>query len=61
MNNEGQNICAIFSETAPLQRFGVICTSRQHVCPYLVFVATEASLVVRKINDILKTARNTSQ
>ena len=41
--------------------YGVICISRQHVRPYLMFVATEASLLVRKDNDILNTTRNTSQ
>ena len=59
--NEGQKICGVFFENAPLQRYGVICVSRQRVRPYLVFVATEASLLVRKANDILNTTRNTSQ
>ena len=57
-SNEGQYICAVFSL---LQRCGVICISWQCLHPYLVFVATEASLLVRKANDILNTTRNISQ
>ena len=61
MGDLGQNICAAFSENAPLQRYGVICVSQQHVRPYLMFMATKASLQVRKANNILNTARNISQ
>ena len=51
--NEGKTVCEFFSENAPLQRFGIICVSRQCVRPCLLFLMTEASLVVEKGNDIL--------
>ena len=51
--NEGEKICAVFSENPLLQRYGIICVSSQHVCPCLLFVTTEASLLVEKANDIL--------
>ena len=35
--------------------------SWQPVRPYLMFVTTEASLLVKKANEILRTASNTSQ
>ena len=41
-----------YSESAPLLRSGIICVSWQHVSPYPVFVVTEASLLVRKANNI---------
>ena len=58
---EGQKIRAVFSKTASFERYGVICVSRQRACPYLVFVTTQASLLVKKANEILSTTRNTSQ
>ena len=54
-DNENQFNFMAYSEGAPLLRYGVICISRQCRRPYLVFVATEASLLVRKANDILIT------
>ena len=59
--NKGQKSCWEFSENAPLQRYGVICVSRQRVHPCLLFVGIEASLLVVKANKILSTTRNTSQ
>ena len=53
---EGQKIRA-----ASFERYGVICVSRQRTRPYLVFVTTQASLLVKKANEILSTTRNTSQ
>ena len=44
-----------FFKNASFTRYGVICVSRQHVRPYLVFVTTEASLLVKKANEILRT------
>ena len=58
---EGQKIRAVFSKTASFERYGVICVSRQRARPYLVFVTTQASLLVKKANEILSTTRNTSQ
>ena len=58
---EGQKIRAVFSKTASFERYGVICLSRQRARPYLVFVTTQASLLVKKANEILSTTRNTSQ
>ena len=58
---EGQKIRAVFSKTASLERYGIICVSRQCARPYLVFVTTQASLLVKKANEILSTTRNTSQ
>ena len=55
---EGQKIRAVFSS---FERYGVICVSRQRARPYLVFVTTQASLLVEKANEILSTTRNTSQ
>ena len=49
---EGQN-CGVFFENVPFLLYGVICLSRQRVRPYLVFVATVASLLVRKANNII--------
>ena len=60
-DNENQFNCMAYSESAPLQRYGVICVSQQCVRSYLVFVATEPSLLARMANDILSTTRNTSQ
>ena len=57
----GQKIRAVFSKTASFERYGVICVSRQRARPYLVFVTTQASLLVKKANEILSTTRNTSQ
>ena len=54
---EGQKIRAVFSKTALFERYGVICVSRQHVRPYLVFVTIQASLLVKKANEILNTTR----
>ena len=58
---EGQKIRAVFSKTASFERYDVICVSRQRVRPYLLLVTTQASLLVKKVNEILSTARNTSQ
>ena len=58
---EGQKIRAVFSKTASFERYGVICVPRQRARPYLVFVTTQASLLVKKANEILSTTRNTSQ
>ena len=59
--NEGQKLRAVFSKTASFERYGIICVSRQRVRPYLLLVTTQASLLVKKVNEILSTARNTSQ
>ena len=61
MGTEGQKIRAVFSKTASFERYGVICVSRQRARPYLVFVTTQASLLVKKANETLSTTRNTSQ
>ena len=53
--NEGQKICRIFSENAPLQRYGVICVSRQRVRLCLLFMTTRASLLGEKAYDISST------
>ena len=55
---EGQKIRAVFSKTASFERYGV---SRPRVRPYLVFVTTQASLLVKKAYEILSTTRNMSQ
>ena len=34
--------------------YGIICISQQRVRPYLVFVTTQASLLVKKANDVLE-------
>ena len=57
---EGQKIRAVFSKTASFERYGVICVSRQRARPYLVFVTTQASSLVKKANEILSTTRNTN-
>ena len=46
---EGQKIRAVFSKTASFERYGVICVSRQRARPYLVFVTTQASLLVKRL------------
>ena len=58
--SEGQKIRAVFSKTASFERYGVICVSRQRARPCLVFVTTQASLLVKKANEILSTTRNTN-
>ena len=55
MGNEGQKVCGNFSENVLILRYGIICLSQQCVCPYLVCMATVASLLVRKANEILST------
>ena len=40
---------------------GVVQDVQIPVRPYLVFVTTQASLLVKKANEILSTTRNTSQ
>ena len=52
-SNEGQKVCAVFSETVMLQRYGIVCISQQCVCPCLLFVTTKASLLDEKANNIL--------
>ena len=47
----------VFANKASFKRYGVICVSRQHVRPYLVFVTIQASLLVKKANEILNTTR----
>ena len=59
--NEGQKLLAVFSKTASFEIYGVICVSRQRVRPYLLFVTPQASLLVKKANEILSTTRNTGQ
>ena len=51
----------IFAKKASFKRYGVICVSQQGVRPHLVFVTIQASLLVKKANEILSTTRNTSQ
>ena len=46
-----------FAKKASFKRYGITCISRQRVHPYLVFVTTQASLLVKTANEIL---RNTS-
>ena len=46
-----------FSKKVSFKRYGV-WVSQQRVWPYLVFVTTEASLLVKKANEILSTTRN---
>ena len=58
--NEGQKIKRDFSENVPFLTYGVICASRQRVRPYFVFVTTEASLLVKKADEVLSTTRDTS-
>ena len=43
---------------ASFKRYGVICISRQSVRPYLVFVNIQASLLVKKANEMLSTTTN---
>ena len=45
----------IFAKKASFKRYGVICISRQRVRSYLVFVNIQASLLVKKANEILGT------
>ena len=59
--NEGQKFCGDFSENYLLLRCGVICVSQQCVWPYFMFMATVASLLVRKANEILKIDLFTNQ
>ena len=47
----------VFANNASFKRYGVICISRQRVRPYLVFVTSQASLLVKKANEILSTTR----
>ena len=42
----------IFAKKASFKRYGVICISRQRVRSYLVFVNIQASLLVKKANEI---------
>ena len=58
---EGQKIRAVFSKTASFERYGVICVSQQRARPYLVFVTTQASLLVKKANEILSTMERRSR
>ena len=51
----------VWFNPAPMPSFGVICVSQQRIRPYLVFVASEPSILVRKANDLLRTTRKTSQ
>ena len=50
-------LLCVFANKASFKRYGVICVSRQHVRPYFVFVTIQASLLVKKANDILNTTR----
>ena len=47
----------VFAKKASFKRYGVVCISRQRVRPYLMFVTIQASLLVKKANEILSTAR----
>ena len=51
-------ILCVFAKKASFKRYGVICISRQRMRPYLVFVIIQASLLVKKANEILSTTRN---
>ena len=47
----------VFAKKALFKRYCIICVSRQRVRHYIVFVTTQASLLVKKANEILNTAR----
>ena len=49
--------CGYFSKNASFKRYGIICVSRQGKRPYLVFVTTQASLLVKKTNEVLSITR----
>ena len=43
-----------FAKKSLFKIYGIICISQQRVRPYLVFVTTQASLLVKKANDVLE-------
>ena len=62
--NGGQNICGVFSETAPFKSYGVIClpvTSYEVLQRHSTFSTAEPSKGPKKANNRLNTTWNTTR
>ena len=65
VGNRGQNICGVFSETAPFKSYGVIClpvTSSEGTAATFLALFRQHSLlrVLKRLNNRLNTTWNTT-